>query len=381
MRLIGHLPNLESTKIFSSFLLRESIENQWEKEVDKNGSVTFSLWVHNEDQVEVATKWLTEFSKNPSNSFFKPPEPIVLLQEKPDLPLDKKVKVKREFKTPLITLLIFISACIFLIEELSAPTIVLKENEQALFPMSYSPPIMKALLFDYPKAYEMGDQIIHQFTPEQIQNQLTDKENDPKLQELLTTLQNTPYWKGAYDEFILNYRAKNPSWSYHGPWFEKIQEGEYYRLFTPCLLHGNLLHILFNVLWIIILGYQIEKKINSFKILLFIVITGIFSNFCEYLMSGPNFLGLSGIVAAMAGFIWMRRKKAPWEGYLFHSSTFLFLAIYILGMFFLEFVSFFLQLFGHSAISPGIANTAHISGALFGMLLGTLKFFAKHIPN
>ncbi|MDR3624239.1 MAG: rhomboid family intramembrane serine protease [Chlamydiales bacterium] len=373
MRLIGPLETLEHAEKFSSFLQRENIANEIEKNSEQE---KFLIWVHNEDQVDVAKKWHQEFTTNPKNTFFDPPEQLVVTNTDPLL-IKKQPPIKRQFATPLTTLLIVLSAFIFLYEEWTTPTPP-KEIEKQLFPMAYAPPIMKDLLYDYPKAYEIGDEITKLYTPEEIQSKKT---TDPKLQELIKQFQTTPYWKGLYDEFIISSQQKEISLAYHGPWFEKIQQGEWWRAFTPCLLHGNLLHILFNVMWIVILGYQIEKKINAIKTGIFILLSGIFSNTCEYFISGPNFLGLSGIVCAMAGFIWMRRKKAPWEGYLLHSSTFLFLAIYVLGMFSLELVSFFLQLFGKSSISPGIANTAHITGGLFGMFLGSFKFFAKHIPH
>ena len=33
----------------------------------------------------------------------------------------------------------------------------------------------------------------------------------------------------------------------------------------------------------------------------------------------------------MAGFIWMRQRKAPWEGYPLHPSTFSFLGLFYFG--------------------------------------------------
>ena len=43
------------------------------------------------------------------------------------------------------------------------------------------------------------------------------------------------------------------------PLFEKIRQGELWRLFTPCILHRDFLHILFNMIWVWILVKQIEE--------------------------------------------------------------------------------------------------------------------------
>jgi GlpG protein len=96
-------------------------------------------------------------------------------------------------------------------------------------------------------------------------------------------------------------------------------------------------------------------------------------------MSGPYFLGFSGIVVGMAGFIWVRQKIAPWEGYPLQRNTALFLLLFVLAMFGLEVVTFILQMMSVIKIAPNIANTAHIVGGLAGMLLGKLSFFGRRM--
>ena len=75
-------------------------------------------------------------------------------------------------------------------------------------------------------------------------------------------------------------------------------------------------------------------------------------------------------------FIWARQQHAAWEGYQLQKATFTFITIFILGMFTLQFVAFLLQMLDIASFSPGIANTAHISGGVVGYLLGRLNFFA-----
>src|SRR5262249_32793246 len=128
-------------------------------------------------------------------------------------------------------------------------------------------------------------------------------------------------------------------------------------------------------LWFILLGNQIEFRIGSVRYLLFILITGILSNTAQYLMSGPFFMGLSGIVVGMAAFIWARQQIAPWEGYLLHRFTLIFLAIFVIGMFVLQVLFFFMQIFGKLEMPFGIANTAHLVGGITGYLLGRMRLF------
>ncbi len=71
----------------------------------------------------------------------------------------------------------------------------------------------------------------------------------------------------------------------------------------------------------------------------------------------------------------MRQLKAPWEGYQLQRATIGFMMIFIFAIAGLQLVSFFLELTTGTSVSPGIANTAHLSGAAIGAVLGRLNFF------
>jgi GlpG protein len=54
----------------------------------------------------------------------------------------------------------------------------------------------------------------------------------------------------------------------------------------------------------------------------------------------------------------------------------LFLVLFVLAMFTLQFGSLLLVLFTDSQFTPNIANTAHIGGALLGAFLARFSFFS-----
>ena len=145
--------------------------------------------------------------------------------------------------------------------------------------------------------------------------------------------------------------------------------------FTYMFLHGSFLHIFFNLIWFIILGNQIEFRIGSVRYASLLLLLGILPNVAQYLMSGPFFMGLSGIVCGMAAFIWARQQVAPWEGYLLQKFTLIFLAVFVLGLLALQTVFFFLESSGIVSNTIGIANTAHITGALVGYLMGRMPLY------
>jgi GlpG protein len=129
--------------------------------------------------------------------------------------------------------------------------------------------------------------------------------------------------------------------------------------------------------WLWLLGKQIEGRLGKGKMVLFILITGVLANTAQYLMGGPDFLGFSGVIVGMVGFIWMRQKCAPWEGYPLQRSTILFIMVFVGAMLLLEVLAMTLEYFQVIQLSGGIANTAHIVGGVVGALLGRLRFFAR----
>jgi GlpG protein len=205
----------------------------------------------------------------------------------------------------------------------------------------------------------------------------------PRLpQSLITEIQavgQAPFWRGYAQMLDIKMKGGDPSIA-DGPMFTKVKEGEFWRLITPIFLHGSILHILFNMLWLWVLGKQIEEKVGAIRYLILTLAIGVFANVVQYLATGPFFLGYSGVVMGLAGFIWSRERIAKWEGYPLRQSMILFLALFVVALTGLELISFGLVYFGINSFEPNIANSAHIGGAVIGALLGRLPFFAAR-PN
>ena len=316
MRLIGQVEKKQEAKSFCSFLFKEGIESNYHE-----GQGHFDIWVSDEDKLEKANHWLSEFQKDPTDSRFKVEEhPIDTLGIKKEFP-KKTGYFQKQFSfqslgAPITRALLFICIAIYALEHFMPH---LKEWLAQIF------------LYDTP-----------------------------------TT---NPFWVGLY-KIALAWPASE---SYlYAPLFEKIREGQLWRLFTPCLFHGNLLHILFNMLWLWTLGRQMEERIKMWQYILITLGIGIISNTVQYLIGGPFFLGYSGVICGLAGFIWMRQRLAPWEGYPLEGGTTAFLGIFVLGMVALQIVSFILMRFEIANFPIDIANGAHVAGALSGIVIGSL---------
>jgi len=269
-------------------------------------------------------------------------------------------------------ILLAVCSLLFFLGQLWTPSLPLAISERYPSFILFASPLEKALLYDYPAMYELIDRFLHLYGREEWEA----LELPPEGNTLLEKINQTPFWPGYYHLLLKGgWQAVHHGLSQY-PSFEKIREGEIWRLFSPCLLHGDLLHLFFNMLWLIVLGKQIEQRLTPCRYGILIMSMGIFSNTMQYFMSGPNFIGFSGVLSGMLAFVWIRQKTAPWEGYQMDRLTLIFMLIFILSMATIQFFSFFLEQSFEWNLSPNIANVAHLTGGLAGVIFGKISFFS-----
>ena len=69
MRVVGTLSNESYAKRLSSYLKRNGINNSCEMTFDPaSGHMSYPLWVHDEDKIDMARVILERFEKNPADS-------------------------------------------------------------------------------------------------------------------------------------------------------------------------------------------------------------------------------------------------------------------------------------------------------------------------
>lgn len=136
--------------------------------------------------------------------------------------------------------------------------------------------------------------------------------------------------------------------------FESIAKGELWRLVTPIFLHFNLMHILFNSMWIKDLGTLFESEKGSKHFLIFVLIVAIFSNTLQYLAFGARFGGLSGLVYGLLGYLWVFGTLSEGEGFRLPKRD----VVLMIGWYFLCL----------TGLIGSIANVAHGAGLAAGMV-------------
>jgi GlpG protein len=146
--------------------------------------------------------------------------------------------------------------------------------------------------------------------------------------------------------------------------FGGLASPDYWRFVTPIFLHFGLVHLIFNCLWLSMLGSRIEQMSSSLHLLLLVLVAGVASNIVQFVWSGsPYFGGMSGVVYALLGYIWIKNKVAP--------DPQLQLPPGIIG-FMLGWLVVCMTGILDLLLGVGVANGAHLGGLIIGMLLGLI---------
>ncbi len=138
-----------------------------------------------------------------------------------------------------------------------------------------------------------------------------------------------------------------------------ISSGQWWRFWTPVFMHFSLVHILFNLLWVWMVGGRMEAMQGRLSLLGLVVFSGFLSNLAQYWHTGPVFGGMSGVVFALIAYSWLWDRKKLQPGFGLPPALMGFMLFWVAlgytGM--LESVGF-----------GAIANTAHLVGLLAGLL-------------
>jgi GlpG protein len=145
-----------------------------------------------------------------------------------------------------------------------------------------------------------------------------------------------------------------------------ILRGQVWRLITPIFLHVSLMHIVFNVWALVQAGTLIETRRGTATLALLVLLAALASNVGQYIYmitvdkATIPFAGISGVVYALFGYIWMKGRVTPQEGMILHPNT----VRLMLGWLVLGFVWKGIRM----------ANGSHVVGLIVGMLFGLAGF-------
>jgi len=153
--------------------------------------------------------------------------------------------------------------------------------------------------------------------------------------------------------------------------FGGITGPEKWRLISPIFVHFGLMHFVFNGLWLCLLGSRIERLSGSLHLILVVLLCALVSNMGQFVWSGSVYFGgMSGVIYGLLGYIWIRNLMAPHPLIALPKE----LILFMIGWLFVCMTGILDILLG-----VGIANAAHASGLMIGMLLGLVFGFVAQI--
>ncbi len=149
-------------------------------------------------------------------------------------------------------------------------------------------------------------------------------------------------------------------------------KGAYYSLVTMMFLHGGLLHLAGNMLFLWIFGDNIEDKMGHILFLLFYLAAGVLAGLAQ-VMAAPGSMvptvGASGAIAGVMGGYLLLFPKARVDVVLFFI---VFYRIIVIPAWIMLALWFGLQLFsgiGADPLKGGVAYWAHMGGFIAGLAL------------
>lgn len=319
MRSIGKIPADRDAEAFSNHLVTQGVANMVEQSALTSD---WLVWVENDDQLEQATTELETFlagkadatierSKRLAQEIRKEQEKNETKRRKNFVDVRTSWSSAKRGKTPVTIALVAICVVIAFVTRGGAEGYVDQVGKYLYFANPYSSA--------QPTADDDGTQRVQR----------------PSLPS----------------------RAGKSRTSAYRAMFRDISHGQVWRLVTPMLLHFGVMHILFNMFWLLDLGVMIEAKRSSLFLLSFVLISSAVANVFQVAWSpSPYFGGMSGVVYALFGYVWMKGRFQPELGMGMSNQN----VLIMLG---------WLVLCMTGMLGP-IANAAHVGGLVAGVVAG-----------
>jgi GlpG protein len=317
MRMIGTIPHADAAERFSDYLLASGVENMVE---EKTAGGEWSVWIEHDDDIDRGKNELAAFLTDPANSRYHAASRAQTIRKEQQKQQERRRRKFIDVRTrwgqpgqwnaPLTLTLIALS-------------IVLSFATGSIGFGFKRPALLDRLRF-----VSANQAAFARFQMEHPQ--LADRSDR---------------------ELYLRY------------WLDTLRHGEVWRLITPIFLHFNLLHLLFNLFWTRDLGGMIELRRGTWRLLGIVLISAIISNLAQYLYAGPIFGGMSGVVYALFGYVWIKGRYQPHLGIGINSQTAgIMIAWLVLCM---------------TGLVGPIANAAHVAGLIVGAAVAYLPYQAS----
>jgi rhomboid protease GluP len=147
-----------------------------------------------------------------------------------------------------------------------------------------------------------------------------------------------------------------------------VQEGEWWRIITSIFVHIGLFHLMFNIIGLALVGFQMDKELSVKEYIIFYLLTGIIASITSLLFHDKTIsAGASGAIMGLygVGISMLILKIGSGESR----------AIFSLGLIVIVLSTLLMGL-----VTPS-DNSAHLGGLVSGFFLGLVYFPFKKFIN
>lgn len=317
MRPIGTIADELHAKNFGDFLLANQIPNQ----VDASSKGGWVVWIERDEHLDRASAELAAFEKNPGDAKYhgaaRSADAVRNGQAKADkrrtenfIDVRTKWSRPRQFLAPVTLTLIGICLVVGVLTRLGSKPAPVGDW-------------LKFATISQQEYDERLDKIVREQGFVEMVRRTVSTGSDQWLQEMM------------------NERSMS-----------QILHGQVWRLVTPIFLHFGILHLLFNMFWLRDLGAAVEFRRGTMTLIWLVLGSAVASNVAQFLWNGPNFGGMSGVVYALFGYVWVKGKLQPHLGLGMNQQTVTIMLIWLVACMF-------------GLLGP-IANAAHVAGLIVG---------------
>lgn len=140
-------------------------------------------------------------------------------------------------------------------------------------------------------------------------------------------------------------------------------------MITAMFLHGGVLHIFGNMLYLWVFGNNVEDNFGKLRFIIFYIACGLSASILHIIMNPSSPLPMIGASGAISGVLGAYMLLYPFARVDTLVIFFIFIRIIPLPAFLFIILWFIIQLMGASSMSGNIAWFAHIGGFIAGIIL------------